>query len=110
MFSNVVDESSLQLVSLSTSVSVLLDKIVSGEFRSTKVDVSLLEKLSTTLLRVLLDAGDVKMTLFDLHHAGEILTLGLWLYMLEYAVFQLYNLFDEINREALHFIVEAEYV
>jgi len=67
-----VDESSLQLVSLSTSVSVLLDKIVSGEFRSTKIDVSLLEKLSTTLLRVILDAGDVKMTL-DLHDAGEIL-------------------------------------
>ncbi|RHN65781.1 putative P-loop containing nucleoside triphosphate hydrolase, leucine-rich repeat domain, L [Medicago truncatula] len=61
-----------------------------------KLDVSLLEKLKTILVPVLLDAVDI-------------LTFGLWLYMLEYDVFEVHNLFDEINREALHFKVESEY-
>lgn len=82
---DLVDKSFLQLCSLSTSVKVLLDKTVSsdfiGKFQATKLDVSLLEKLKTILM--------------VLHEAVETLTLRLcrqlWLNMLEYVVFELYN-------------------
>ena len=55
---------------LSTSVKVLLDKIVSSDFidkfQATKLDISLLEKLKTILVRLL--ANDrVKVTPLDFH-------------------------------------------
>jgi len=89
-----------KLLSLSTSVKVLLDMLVSSElmdnFRITKLDVSLLKKLKTTLVSVLIalnDDADVKE----------------WLDMLRYAVLEVENLFDEINTEALRCKVEAQY-
>lgn len=65
-----------KLLSLSTSVKVLLDMLVSSElmdkFRIIKLDVSLLKKLKTTLVRVLIalnDDADVKEWLDMLRYA-----------------------------------------
>ncbi|KAJ1388215.1 P-loop containing nucleoside triphosphate hydrolase [Sesbania bispinosa] len=92
---------------LSASVKVLLDKIISREFvnffRSQKLDVSLLEKLKTTLLSlqaVLNDAEEKQMT--D-PYVKE------WLDKLRDIVAEADNLLDEINTEALRCKVEAEY-
>jgi hypothetical protein len=79
------------VLSLSTSVKVLLDRLVSSEFVDnfqtiTKLDASLLENL--------------KLTLLDLHQAEKKLTVGLWLDMLRNVVFEVGYLFDEINNEA----------
>jgi hypothetical protein len=89
--SNLANESFMLVLSLSTSVKVLLDRLVSSEFVDnfqtiTKLDVSLLENL--------------KLTLLDLHQAEKKLTVGLWLDMLRNVVFEVGYLFDEINNEA----------
>ncbi|GAU34652.1 hypothetical protein TSUD_67020 [Trifolium subterraneum] len=62
-----------ELLSLSTSVKLLLDELVSTEFvnniRRTKLDVSLLKNLKTTLLRVFIalnDADAVNKRLYEL--------------------------------------------
>ncbi|KAL5077887.1 hypothetical protein RYX36_016871 [Vicia faba] len=83
---------------LSNSVHALLEKLTSTDFidkfRRTKVDVSLLKKLKNTLVKILIllnDDADFKE----------------WLDMVRYAVFEVYNLFDQINTEALRCKVEA---
>ncbi|AES69013.2 putative P-loop containing nucleoside triphosphate hydrolase, leucine-rich repeat domain, L [Medicago truncatula] len=122
-----VDESPIQLVSLSASVKVLLNKIVSSQFvdnfHSTKLDVSLLEKLKTILLRVQalyhsddflwvqakLFNDDFKTTRLDFQDDDVILTVLLWLDMLRSAVFEVGYLLEEINPQTLPCKVEAEY-
>ncbi|XP_045815248.1 putative disease resistance protein At3g14460 [Trifolium pratense] len=92
----------IQNLSLSTSVNALLDRLDSVEFidnfRSTKLDVSLLEKLRRTLL--------------VLHRAGEeqehIFIVGHWLDILRNVVFEVGYFLDEINPEALHCEVEGK--
>ncbi|RHN65529.1 putative P-loop containing nucleoside triphosphate hydrolase, leucine-rich repeat domain, L [Medicago truncatula] len=80
-----------RLVSLSTSAKILLDKFSSSEFvnifRHAKLDVSLLINMKTTLLRVLI-------LLNDDAAAADIKD------MLGYAVFEVHNLFNQINIEA----------
>ncbi|XP_058721504.1 putative disease resistance RPP13-like protein 1 isoform X2 [Vicia villosa] len=78
---------------------MLVTKVVSGEFldlfRRTKLDVELLEKLEITLLSlqsVLYDAEDKQITNPAVKK---------WLEMLQDAVFQADELFDEFNTEAL---------
>ncbi|PNX83784.1 NBS-LRR resistance protein, partial [Trifolium pratense] len=85
---------------VSNFVKLLLDKLVSIEFvddfQSTKLDVSLLKKLKTTLLKLLIalnDDADVKE----------------WFNRLRYAVSEVQNLLDEINTEALRCKMEAQY-
>ncbi|XP_045819874.1 putative disease resistance RPP13-like protein 1 [Trifolium pratense] len=86
---DVVDESSIQLPSLSTSVKVLLDRLDSTalvhNFRSKMLDVSLLKDLKTALLYI------------DYAIARKILTIGHWVDMLRYAIFEVVYLFDEIK-------------
>ncbi|CAI8595981.1 unnamed protein product [Vicia faba] len=84
---------------LSASMEMLVKKVVSGEFldlfRRTKLDVDLLEKLEITLLRlqsVLHDAEDKQI-------ANP--AVKKWLEMLQDAVFEADDLFDELNTEAL---------
>ncbi|XP_058721566.1 putative disease resistance RPP13-like protein 1 [Vicia villosa] len=84
---------------LSASMEMLVKKVVSGEFldlfRRTKLDVELLEKLEITLLSlqsVLYDAEDKQITNPAVKK---------WLEMLQDAVFQADQLFDELNTEAL---------
>ncbi|XP_058721588.1 putative disease resistance RPP13-like protein 1 [Vicia villosa] len=84
---------------LSASMEMLVKKVVSGEFidlfRRTKLDVELLEKLEITLLSlqsVLYDAEDKQITNPAVKK---------WLEMLQDAVFQADELFDELNTEAL---------
>ncbi|XP_058721600.1 putative disease resistance RPP13-like protein 1 [Vicia villosa] len=84
---------------LSASMEMLVKKVVSGEFldlfRRTKLDVELLEKLEITLLSlqsVLYDAEDKQITNPAVKK---------WLEMLQDAVFQADELFDEFNTEAL---------
>ncbi|AES68885.2 NB-ARC domain disease resistance protein [Medicago truncatula] len=89
---------------LSTHVKVLLDKIVSNHgfmdnFRTTKLDLSLLKKLEKKLLRIL----DV------LHYASVADVNEWWLDTLRYALFEVDNLFYEIKTEALRCKVEAEH-
>ncbi|XP_058721596.1 putative disease resistance RPP13-like protein 1 [Vicia villosa] len=93
---------------LSASMEMLVGKIVSGEivdfFRRTKLDSVLLEKMKITLLSlqsVLYDAEDKQI---DNPAVKE------WLIMLQDAVFQVDDLFDEINTEALRRKVEADQV
>ncbi|PNX60435.1 resistance protein, partial [Trifolium pratense] len=82
-----------QFFSFSTSVKALLVRLDSIElydnFRTKKLDVSLLKKLRTTLQ--------------VLHHSGEeqILTVGHWLDILRNAVFEVGYFLDEINPEEL---------
>ncbi|KAK2386037.1 putative disease resistance RPP13 protein [Trifolium repens] len=92
---------------LATSLEVLLEKIVSGEFgelfRSTKLDAALLGKLEITLVSlqaVLHDAEEKQITNPAVKQ---------WLDMLRDAVFEADDMFDEINTEALKCKVEAEY-
>ncbi|RHN65655.1 putative P-loop containing nucleoside triphosphate hydrolase, leucine-rich repeat domain, L [Medicago truncatula] len=92
---------------LTASLKVLLQKIVSGEFadlfRSTKLDVPLLEKLNITLMSlqaVLNDAEEKQITNPAVKQ---------WLDLLRDAVFEADNLLDEINTEALRCKVEAGY-
>ncbi|XP_058721535.1 putative disease resistance RPP13-like protein 1 isoform X2 [Vicia villosa] len=87
---------------------MLVKKVVSGEFidlfRRTKLDVELLEKLEITLLSlqsVLYDAEDKQITNPAVKK---------WLEMLQDAVFQADQLFDELNTEALRCQVEADQV
>ncbi|KAL5078254.1 hypothetical protein RYX36_017238, partial [Vicia faba] len=84
---------------LSASMEMLVKKVVSGEFldlfRRTKLDVDLLEKLEITLLSlqsVLHDAEDKQI-------ANP--AVKKWLEMLQDAVFEADDLFDELNTEAL---------
>ncbi|RHN65661.1 putative P-loop containing nucleoside triphosphate hydrolase [Medicago truncatula] len=92
---------------LSASVKLLLQKMVSSEFIdffwSMKLDVALLEKLKITLLSlqaVLNDAEEKQITNPAVKE---------WLNMLQDAVFEAEDLFDEINTESLRCKVEAEY-
>jgi len=92
---------------LSASMKLLLQKIVSGEFinffRSMKLDVPLLDKLKITLLSlqaVLNDAEEKQITNSAVKE---------WLNMLQDAVFDAEDLFDEINTESLRCKVKAEY-
>ncbi|CAL5201204.1 unnamed protein product [Lathyrus oleraceus] len=92
---------------LSAFVEVLLEKIISHEFidffRRKKLDVSLLEKLKTTLLSlqsILNDAEEKQIT----NHAVK-----QWLENLRDVVFEADDLFDKINTEALRYKVKAEY-
>ncbi|XP_058721525.1 putative disease resistance RPP13-like protein 1 isoform X2 [Vicia villosa] len=87
---------------------MLVKKVVSGEFvdlfRRTKLDVELLEKLEITLLSlqsVLYDAEDKQI---------NNPAVNKWLEMLQDAVFQADQLFDELNTEALRCQVEADQV
>ncbi|XP_058721590.1 putative disease resistance RPP13-like protein 1 [Vicia villosa] len=84
---------------LSASMEMLVKKIVSSEFldlfRRTKLDVELLDKLEITLLSlqsVLYDAEDKQITNPAVKK---------WLEMLQDAVFEADQLFDELNTEAL---------
>ncbi|KAL5078246.1 hypothetical protein RYX36_017230 [Vicia faba] len=84
---------------LSASMEMLVKKVVSGEFldlfRRTKLDVDLLEKLEITLLSlqsVLHDAEDKQI-------ANP--AVKKWLEMLQDAVFEADDLFDELNTQAL---------
>ncbi|XP_058721693.1 putative disease resistance protein At3g14460 [Vicia villosa] len=93
---------------LTASMEMLVKKVVSGEFfdlfRRTKLDVELLEKLEITLLSlqsVLYDAEDRQI-------ANP--AVKKWLEMLQDAVFQADQLFDELNTEALRCQVEADQV
>ncbi|CAK8565937.1 unnamed protein product [Lathyrus sativus] len=92
---------------LSAFVEVLLEKMISHEFidffRRKKLDVSLLEKLKTTLLTlqsILNDAEEKQIT----NHAVK-----QWLENLRDLVFQADDLFDKINTQALRCKVKAEY-
>ncbi|AES68757.2 CC-NBS-LRR resistance protein, putative [Medicago truncatula] len=92
---------------LAASFEVLLEKIVSGDFvdffRSTKLDLSLLKKQKITLLSlqaVLHDAEEKQITNPAVKE---------WLDMLQDAVYEADNLFDEINTEALRCKVKAEF-
>ncbi|XP_027343086.1 putative disease resistance RPP13-like protein 1 [Abrus precatorius] len=92
---------------VSASVELLLEKIVSGEFVNffliKKLDESLLHKMQTTLLSlraVLNDAEEKQFSDADVKQ---------WLDMLRHAVFDVEDLLDEINTEALRSKVEAEY-
>ena len=92
---------------LAASLEMLMEKIVSGEFadlfRSTKLDIALLEKLKITLMSlqaVLHDAEEKQIT-------NPVVKQ--WLEMLHDAVFEAEDLFDEINTKALQSKVEAEY-
>ncbi|PNX58904.1 CC-NBS-LRR resistance protein, partial [Trifolium pratense] len=92
---------------LSASVKLVLQNIVSSDFvnfsRRTKLDVSLLENLKITLLSlqaVLNDAEEKQITNPAVKE---------WLVMLQDAVFEVDNLFDEINTEALRRKVEAKH-
>ncbi|KAJ1426958.1 Virus X resistance protein-like, coiled-coil domain [Sesbania bispinosa] len=92
---------------LSASVELLLDNIVSGEFvnffRRKKLDVSLLDKLQTTLLTlqaVLNDAEEKQITNPAVKE---------WLDKLRDVVFEADDLFDEINTEVLRCKMEAKY-
>ncbi|KAJ1399775.1 P-loop containing nucleoside triphosphate hydrolase [Sesbania bispinosa] len=92
---------------LSASVEVLLDKIISPEFmnffRNRKLDVSLLEKMKTTLLSlqaVLNDAEEKQITNPAVKE---------WLDKLRDAVFEADELMDEINTEALRCKVKTKY-
>ncbi|MCI19397.1 putative CC-NBS-LRR resistance protein, partial [Trifolium medium] len=78
---------------------VWLDSIeFKDNFRTTKLDVSLLEKLRRTLL--------------VLHRAGKqqdhILIVGHWLDILRNVVFEVGYFLDEINLEALRCEVEGK--
>ncbi|CAI8595990.1 unnamed protein product [Vicia faba] len=84
---------------LSASMEMLVKKVVSGEFldlfRRTKLDVDLLEKLEITLLSlqsVLHDAEDKQIANPAVKKCLE---------MLQDAVFEADDLFDELNTEAL---------
>ncbi|KAL5078243.1 hypothetical protein RYX36_017227 [Vicia faba] len=84
---------------LSASMEMLVKKVVSGEFldlfRRTKLDVDLLENLEITLLSlqfVLHDAEDKQI-------ANP--AVKKWLEMLQDAVFEADDLFDELNTQAL---------
>ncbi|XP_058721591.1 putative disease resistance protein At3g14460 [Vicia villosa] len=90
---------------LSASMEMLVKKVVSGEFvelfRRTKLDVELLEKLEITLLSlqsVLYDGEDKQI-------ANP--AVKKWLEMLQDAVFEADELFDELNTEALRCEAEA---
>ncbi|KAJ1426957.1 P-loop containing nucleoside triphosphate hydrolase [Sesbania bispinosa] len=91
---------------LSASVELLIAKIISPEFKNffqnRKLDVSLLEKLETTLLSlqaVLNDAEEKQITNPAVKK---------WLDKLRDAVFEADDLLDEINTEALRCKVKAE--
>ncbi|CAJ2638789.1 unnamed protein product [Trifolium pratense] len=92
---------------LSASVEVLLKKIVSGEFldffRSTKLDLSLLEKLKITLLSLQAVLHDAEEKQISNPAVKE------WLVLLQDAVFEADDLFDEINTVALRCKVKAKY-
>ncbi|XP_058723731.1 putative disease resistance RPP13-like protein 1 [Vicia villosa] len=92
---------------VSNSVKLLLEKLASTEFvdnfRSTKLDVSYLKKLKTTLTWVQDLLNDVE----EQHFTNP--DIKNWLNTLRYDVFELANLFDEINTEALRRKAEAEY-
>jgi len=90
----------------SASVELLFENFVSGKFvdflRTSKLDVSVLEKLKITLLclqAVLYDAEEKQITNPAVKQ---------WLVMLQDAVFEVDKLFDEINAEALRCKVETE--
>ena len=92
---------------ISISVEALLEKIVSGEFvnffRRTKLDFSLLQKLEITLvsLQAILNDAEEKQIKNP--------AVKKWLEMLQDAVFEADNLFDQIHTEELKCKVEAEY-
>ncbi|RHN65658.1 putative P-loop containing nucleoside triphosphate hydrolase, leucine-rich repeat domain, L [Medicago truncatula] len=92
---------------LSASVKLLLQKIVSGEFinffRNMKLDVPLLDKLKITLLSLQAVLNDAEEKQIANSAVKE------WLNMLQDAVFEAEDLFDEINTESLRCRVEAEY-
>ncbi|XP_039688352.1 putative disease resistance RPP13-like protein 1 isoform X2 [Medicago truncatula] len=83
-------------LSLSTSVKVLFEKIVSSDFadkfRGTKLDVSLLINLKTRLLRLLIALNDAEEKPITNPTVKE------WFYMLRYVVFEVANFIDEINQ------------
>ncbi|KAB2594837.1 disease resistance RPP13-like protein 1 [Pyrus ussuriensis x Pyrus communis] len=92
---------------LSASIHVMCDKIGSGEFldlfRGKKHDRSLMEKLKLTLLTLhaVLNDAEKKQIVNPV--------VGSWLDELKHAVFDAEDLLDEIDAEALHLKVEAEY-
>ncbi|XP_058721608.1 putative disease resistance RPP13-like protein 1 [Vicia villosa] len=93
---------------LSASMEMLVKKVVSGEFldlfQRTKLDNVLLEKLKITLLSLQSVLHDAEAKQIDNPAVKE------WLIMLQDAVFQVDDLFDEINTEALRRQVEADQV
>ncbi|GAU51033.1 hypothetical protein TSUD_291090 [Trifolium subterraneum] len=93
---------SIQNLSLSAYVNVLLDRLDSIEFkenfRTTKLDVSLLEKLRRTLLVLHRDGAE----------QDHILIVGHWLDILRNVVFEVGYFLDKINPEALRFEVERK--
>jgi len=92
---------------LSAFVEVLLEKMISHEFmnffRCKKLDVSLLEKLKTTLLSLQSILNDAEEKQIRNHAVKQ------WLENLRDVVFQADDLFDKINTEALRCKVKAEY-
>ncbi|CAJ2638854.1 unnamed protein product [Trifolium pratense] len=99
---DLVDDSSIKLPSLSTSIKMLLDRLHSTELVH-KLDVSLLE-----ILEIKLQYLETK------YHAAEEkqitdLNGGHWLDMLRNVVFEFGYFFDEINTQALQSREEAEY-
>jgi hypothetical protein len=93
---------SIQNLSLSTSVKLLLDKLDSIEFKNNfqtmQLDVSLLEKLRTTLM----------VLYHDRQIQDYIHTVGNWLDILRNIVFEVGCFLDEIKPEALHCEVEGK--
>ncbi|KAJ1432540.1 P-loop containing nucleoside triphosphate hydrolase [Sesbania bispinosa] len=91
---------------LSASVELLIAKIISPElknfFRNRKIDVSLLDKLKTTLLTLQVVLNDAEEKQIKNPVVKE------WLDKLRDVVFEADDLFDEINTEALRFKVKAE--
>ncbi|KAJ1442543.1 P-loop containing nucleoside triphosphate hydrolase [Sesbania bispinosa] len=91
---------------LSASIEVLLDKIISPKlknfFQNKKLDVSLLEKLKTTLLSLQAVLNDVE----EKQITNP--TVKKWLDSLRDVVFEADDLLDEINTKALSRKVKAE--
>ena len=92
---------------LSAFVEVLLEKMISHEFmnffRCKKLDISLLEKIKTTLLSLQSILNDAEEKQIRNHAVKQ------WLENLRDVVFQADDLFDKINTEALRCKVKAEY-
>ncbi|XP_039688412.1 putative disease resistance RPP13-like protein 1 [Medicago truncatula] len=92
---------------LSAFVEVLLEKMISHEFmnffRCKKLDVSLLEKLKTTLLSLQSILNDAEEKQIRNHAVKQ------WLENLRDVIFQADDLFDKINTEALRCKVKDEY-
>ncbi|GAU39301.1 hypothetical protein TSUD_119060 [Trifolium subterraneum] len=86
-----------KLVSLSNSVKVLLDKLRSTDFfnnfRRIKLNESLLENLKKKLAKILIALNDKADIVND---------------TLRFAIFELENVIDEINTEALRRKVKAD--